>query len=213
MSTIDADYSPRPPASPGGTGASDAAAPAAWLGWLYVVMGAVALYFSGLIITEKLKLAEDPSYVTRCDINAIVSCSDVMDTWQASVFGFANPLCGLVGFSVVVAIGAAILAGGRFRPWFWFGVQAGMTFAVLFVHWMAFEAIVVIGAICPYCVVVWVMVVPLFVYTTVFTWRRFAPPAWGGGIGHSGWGQHLVVGLWLAALAAAMVLRFWDYLA
>ncbi len=132
-----------------------------------VLFGVVGLFMSGLILFDKIKLLQDAGFTPACTLNDVVSCTDVMNSGQASAFGFPNPFIGLVGFAVVLAIGMALFAGAKFRAWFWYGFLAGLVFAVGFVHWLAFEAVYEIEALCPYCMVVWAVVLPLFVSTVV----------------------------------------------
>ena len=52
-------------------------------------------------------------------------------------------------------------------------VLAGLVFAVGFVHWLAYQAVYDIDALCPYCMVVWAVVLPLFLITLVhIVWER-----------------------------------------
>ena len=135
--------------------------------WATTLFGVIGLFMSGLIMYDKIKLMEDPDFSPACTINDVVSCTDVMNSGQASAFGIPNPFIGLVGFSVVICIGVALLAGARFRAWFLYGFLAGLAFAVGFVHWLAYEALYDIQALCPYCMVVWAVVLPLFITTVV----------------------------------------------
>ncbi len=52
-----------------------------------------------------------------------------MQSKQAHAFGFMNTYIGLLGFPVVLTIGMAMLAGARFKRWFWQGAQLGLTLA------------------------------------------------------------------------------------
>ena len=135
--------------------------------WWLVFCGVVGLYMSGLIMYDKIKLIQDTGFTPACTFNDVVSCTDVMNSSQASAFVIPNPFIGLVGFAVVLTIGVGLLAGARFRPWFWYGFLAGLVLAVIFVHWLAYEAVYSIEALCPYCMVVWAVVLPLFVSTVV----------------------------------------------
>lgn len=135
--------------------------------WGLVVFGAIGLFMSGLILHDKMQLLQDADFTPACTLNDVLSCTDVMNSNQASAFGFPNPFIGLAGFAVVMAIGVALIAGARFRAWFWYGFLAGLIFAVGFVHWLAYEAVYEIEALCPYCMVVWAVVLPLFVATVV----------------------------------------------
>ena len=102
-----------------------------------------------------------------CSINPILSCGSVMKTAQAEAFGFPNPIIGVAGFTVVLTTGAALLAGATFRRWFWLGLQAGVTFGIGFVHWLIFQSLYRIDALCPYCMVVWIVTIPIFLFVTL----------------------------------------------
>ncbi|WP_307849809.1 vitamin K epoxide reductase family protein, partial [Qaidamihabitans albus] len=139
----------------------DAAVPAAprALGWLYVVGGGIGLAAAFVLMLEKIAKLGDPAYVPTCTLNPVVSCGSVMDSPQAAAFGFPNPLIGIAGFAVVVTIGVVLLPGFRVPRWFWLGMQAGTTFGVVFVHWLIYSSLYDIGALCPYCMVVWAVTI------------------------------------------------------
>jgi uncharacterized membrane protein len=134
-----------------------------------LLIGGLAGLFSAIVLTlEKIKLLKDPEAVLGCDLNPIIACGSVINTPQAEAFGFPNPIIGIVGFSVVALIGGAILAGAQFKRWFWIGLQLGVLFAVGFVHWLMFQSIFRINALCPYCMVVWAVTIPIFWYTLLY---------------------------------------------
>jgi uncharacterized membrane protein len=85
-----------------------------------------------------------------------------MLTAQASLFGFPNPLIGVAAFVAPVAVGTAILAGAKFAPWFWRLFSVGVTLGLVFVLWLWIQSTYVIGVLCPYCMVAWAAMVPLF---------------------------------------------------
>ena len=132
------------------------------LGWIMTVCGAVGLLAAFVLTVEKIVLLRDPEYVPSCSINPVLSCGSVMSTPQAEVFGFPNPLLGIAAFAAVAAAGAALLAGTIQRRWFWLGLQAGTTFGLVFVHWLIYQSLYVIGALCPWCLLITV--------TTTLVW-------------------------------------------
>lgn len=142
------------------------------LPYILLMGGVIGVLCAGILTVEKINLLKHPNAPLNCDLNPIVACGPIIDTPQASAFGFPNPIIGLVGFSVVATIGAAMLAGAAFRRWFWLGLQAGTIFGVGFVTWLQFQSIFRIGALCPYCMVVWAVTIPIFWYTTLYNLRE-----------------------------------------
>ena len=143
-----------------------------WLPYLLIIAGFVAFLFAFIIMVEKLHVSADPNYVPPCTINPFVSCSTVMASPQASMFGFPNPLVGIAGFPIVFTVGFAMLAGVALKRWFWRGMQVGLTLATIWIYWFFYSAVYVIGSLCIYCMIVWLATIPLFVYLTAYNLRE-----------------------------------------
>jgi len=178
-----------------------------------VLGGLIGLIASGVLLVERILLAEDSGYVPTCSINPVLSCGNVMESAQASLLGFPNPIIGVAAFPVVLATGAAMLAGARLARWYWLGLQAGVTLAFAFVTWLVFQSLYRIGALCPYCMVVWAVVIPLFWYVTARNASAgvlgASPGGRPAGVLHD-WRGPLVFGTFL--LVVLLILeRFWFY--
>ena len=132
------------------------------MGVFLLVTGAVGWWGAMALITERVAKLIDPQHVLNCDINPLVSCGSVMDSWQASLLGFPNPLLGVAGFVAPIAVGVALLAGAQFARWFWAVFLAGVTGAWIFVTWLFTQSVYEIGALCPWCMLVWAAVIPMF---------------------------------------------------
>ncbi|MCG6495410.1 vitamin K epoxide reductase family protein [Kitasatospora sp. A2-31] len=181
---------------------------------LLVIGGVVGLCASAVLTLDRLRLLKDPSYVPTCNINPIISCGSIMRSEQAEAFGFPNSLLGLVGFAVVTAVGAGLLAGASYRRWFWLGLQAGTVFGIGFVTWLMYQALYRIGALCPYCTVVWAAVIPLFWYTTLHNLRSGVIPVGRRlrPVVREAARYHWVVpALWYAVIVLLVLARFWYY--
>ncbi|MGE0308550.1 MAG: vitamin K epoxide reductase family protein [Acidimicrobiia bacterium] len=184
------------------------------LAWLYTIAGSVGFAAAFTLLIEKIELLKDPTYVPSCSINPILSCGSVMQTEQAEAFGFPNPIIGVVGFAIIITAGMALLAGAEFHRWFWSGLQVGVTFAVIFVHWLILQSLYRIDALCPYCMVVWVVTIPLFWYTTLHSLRvgHLGPRAADSAVKRTLAEYHgVVLTIWYLAIAALIAQRFWDY--
>jgi uncharacterized membrane protein len=184
------------------------------LAWLLLITGALGLAASATLTLEKIRVLEDPNYVPSCNINPIISCGSVMRTPQASAFGFPNPLIGIAGFSAIVAIGAALLAGAAFRRWFWLGLQAGTLFGIVFIHWLIDQTLYRIGALCPYCMLTWTAMIPLFWYTTLHNTQHRViplPASWRPAVRVASRYHWLMPLVWYVIIALMILNRFWYY--
>ncbi|WP_342744508.1 vitamin K epoxide reductase family protein [Brachybacterium massiliense] len=184
------------------------------LGMLFTVTGAIGLVMAVVLLVEKIALIEDPSYVPSCSLNPVLSCGSVMGTPQASAFGIPNPIVGIAGFAAVLSLGFAFLAGARVARWMSVLIQAGVTFAVLFVQWLIGQSLYEIGALCPYCMVVWAVTIPLFWFTTIHHLRALADSSTSA----SRRALRLVIEFrvpvlvaWYLVILALIAVRFWDY--
>ena len=134
--------------------------------WVLMVGGLIGLVAAFELILEKVRVLADPNYIPGCDINPVLSCGSVIVTEQAEIFGFPNPVLGLIGFSVVITLGVVIIAGVSLPTWIWRGLNVGALSGFGFVHWLIWQSLYSIGSLCPWCMVVWAVTAPIFVWVT-----------------------------------------------
>lgn len=184
------------------------------LPWLLLVGGLTGLYSAIKLTLEKIELLKNPDALLGCDINPIVACGPVINTDQASAFGPPNPLLGIAGFAAVAVIGGAILAKAKFERWFWLGLQFGLLFAVLFIHWLIFQTIFRLGALCPYCMVVWSVTIPIFWYTTLYNLQAGhlrTPKPLKAVVAFAQKHHFDILVVWFLAIIGVILQHFWYY--
>src|SRR5690606_3445629 len=136
--------------------------------WIFGTMGisaAVSLLAAFVLSIDAWQLAANPDAALSCDINAVISCGKVALSWQAKVIGFPNAFIGLAAEPVVVTIAVASLAGTRFPRWFMLTAQVVYLVGVVFAYWLFSQSLFVIGALCPWCLVITVSTT--FVFMTL----------------------------------------------
>lgn len=175
--------------------------------WI-LVAGIVGLTAALTLTIEKIEILINPNYVPSCSINPVLSCGSVMQTPQASEFGFPNPLIGIVAFSVVVVTGVLAVAKVRLPRWYWICLAAGTALGVVFIHWLIFQSLYRIGALCPYCMAVWAVTVPMFVVVASIALRPLQSNAVARVLHTWRWS---LVALWFTALVLMILARFWNY--
>lgn len=129
---------------------------------LSILLGAVGWYASFKLLTEYIKTLINPEHIPSCNVSILVTCGPNMDSWQGSIFGFSNPIIGLSAFIAPIAVGVALFAGARFSPWFWRLYQVGLLSGFVLVCWLQYQSIFVLGTLCPWCMVAWLVMIPLW---------------------------------------------------
>jgi uncharacterized membrane protein len=180
--------------------------PSAW--WVFIA-GVIGLTAALTLTIEKFEMLTNPAYVPSCSINPILSCGSVMVTPQASAFGFPNPLIGIVGFTIVVVSGVLAVGQVRLPRWYWLGLAGGTALGVVFVHWLIYQSLYRIGALCPYCMAVWAVMIPLFVVVSSIALQPLRETNAAARVLHQ-WRWSLVT-LWFVGLILLILVQFWNY--
>lgn len=184
------------------------------LPYILIIAGILGCIASFALTYDKIQIIKDPNYVPSCNINPIFSCGSVMKTEQANLLGVPNTLFGLVGFTALTTLGVLLVAGAQLRKWLWILAQIMATIGVVFMHYLFFQGVYRIGAICPWCFLVWMITIPTFWYMTLYNLRE----------GYitlpkqiAGWNKVLqrnhgnVLLVWYLIIFVILLHRFWYY--
>ncbi len=182
-----------------------------------LISALIGLVAAFVLSVEALTLAENPLADLGCDINAVLSCGTVGQSWQASLLGFPNAYLGLIAEPVVITLAVAALGGVRFPRWFMLSAQAVYFIGFAFAYWLFVQSFFVIGALCPWCLTITVTTTLVFAsitrvnlldgnirlsakaYASVSSWLRAGADT-------------LIVILILAVLTAMIVIKYGSVL-
>ncbi|GAA2528773.1 vitamin K epoxide reductase family protein [Rarobacter incanus] len=129
--------------------------------WL-AILGTIALWASADLAIERYRALIDPNYIPSCSVSIFVDCAPAMGSAQGAIFGFPNPYLGLGAFPVVMTIGIIMAGGWRPPAWLWRTFTVVSTAALALVVFLIFTSVHTIERLCPYCMVVWAMMIPLW---------------------------------------------------
>ncbi|MGO2112955.1 MAG: vitamin K epoxide reductase family protein [Pseudoclavibacter sp.] len=203
------------------TGASGADGELPWLfrrarniAWAIVVFGGVGLLASFFLTLEYLHKLRDPGAALVCDINVFMSCGPAMDSWAGSILGFPNIIIGLVSFSLAVTMGMGLLAGARYKRWFWIGFQIGLVGAAVLITFLQWFSGYQIARLCIWCMTIWAGTIPLVTLTTIY---NLAKGNLGGALKRVGlalapWAVTIII-IWYLAVAGFVVAGMWNVIA
>ena len=137
--------------------------------YILIIGSVIGLLASFTLVLNTIELIKNPNTELPCNINPLISCSSVASTWQNTVFGFPNSILGIIAFSMLLAIGIMLyFSGYKPRKSFWLLVNLGTLAAMTFVIWFFYQSVYSIGSLCIYCMIVWAVTWPIFLYTTVW---------------------------------------------
>lgn len=150
----------------------------------WIVAGLVAWVVSFLLYREYVGQLTGADALISCDISPIVTCGPNLLSPGGNLLGFSNSIIGIVLFVGPIYAGVGALASPHgMRAWYWrvFGVFVLGGF--LLVHFFAYRSVFEYGSLCPWCMVVWLMTIPLF--WTVLGWS-LREGLWGAGARRAG---------------------------
>lgn len=131
--------------------------------WLEILISSILGLIASLVLSiDAIVLATDPLADLSCNISSKISCGTVGSSWQASVLGFPNAFLGLMCEPVIITIAVASLARVKFPRWFMIAAQAVSSIGFLFAYWLFYQAYFVIGALCPWCLLITVTTTLIF---------------------------------------------------
>ena len=129
--------------------------------WTYLIMlvaSAAALGASFVLAADTLQLARHPENALGCDVNSVVSCSAVAQSWQAEIIkigglSYPNAFFGIAAESVFVTIAVIGMVKVVVPRWFAICTWLGGLAALAYAYWLFSQSMFVIHALCPWCMV------------------------------------------------------------
>jgi len=120
-----------------------------------MLVGAILSLIAAFVLSvEAIQLAKNPDATLSCSVNVVLNCATVALHPSAELFGFPNSFLGLIAEPVVITVAIAGLAGIAFPRRFMLAAQIGYTLGFIFAIYLFFTSMFVIGALCPWCLLV-----------------------------------------------------------
>ena len=125
--------------------------------WIFASMlvGSILSLISSFVLSnEAVELAKNPHASLICSVNLVVNCASVALHPTAHLFGFPNSFLGMMAEPVVITVAIAGLVGVKFPRLFMFVAQIFYTLGFIFALTLLYISMFVIGALCPWCLLV-----------------------------------------------------------
>lgn len=155
--------------------------PGRGLGVWWIVAGALGGIVAFLLYLEYIGQLTGATPLISCSISPIVTCGPNLLSPGGNLLGFSNSIIGIMLFFGPIYAGASALAApAGLRAWFWRVYAVFVAAAFVFVHVLAYRSVFEYGSLCPWCMVIWLVTIPLF--WTVLGWTLRAG-VWGSTAG------------------------------
>lgn len=119
-----------------------------------LISSLISLFASFVLSVDAITLAKDSKAALSCNINQVISCGTVGQSWQAHAFGFPNAFVGLMFEPIICTIAVLGLCRVSMPRVFLALTNAVYGLALIFALWLFYESITEIHALCPYCLLV-----------------------------------------------------------
>lgn len=187
------------------------------LSLITIIFSLTGLSASFVLTVEILYVLRAPGAHLICSLNSVISCVSVMKTPQAEIFGFPNSLLGIVGYSLMLAVGVFMLFHKNLNKVIILLANLGALVAFLFSYWLLYNSVYVINALCIFCIISCISATNIFIALTLYDLKennfslkskinekvdRFLK---------KGWYVPIIV-LWYVLVAALILMRFKESL-
>lgn len=132
----------------------------------WIVAAVLGGAVSFLLYLEYIGQLSGGTPLVSCDVSPLVTCGPNLLSPGGNLLGFTNSLIGItLFFGPGYAAVSSYAAPGGLRAWFWRTYTLGTAAAFGLVHFFAWRSVFEYGSLCPWCMIVWLVTIPLFWFT------------------------------------------------
>ncbi|MBD3689115.1 hypothetical protein H8R18_06130 [Nanchangia anserum] len=135
-----------------------------------VALSLIGTIASALLLRTGVFYASHPDASLACDVNPLIGCSSSLQAPEGHLFGVPNALVGTIGFALFLGIAIVLACGRRVPRLLWGLIGLGCLAGCVWIVWFLYLSVTTFRSLCPYCLVVWVVTIPL----TCIVWSHLA---------------------------------------
>lgn len=139
--------------------------------WLFItilITSILALIAAFVLSVEAVELAKNPNAVFECSVNVIINCATVAKSSYASLLGFPNSFLAMIFEPVFILLAILLLIGVKLPKKFMFAIQILAVGALFFALGLFYISTALIGALCPWCMLVLASTIVMFFAITKY---------------------------------------------
>ncbi len=133
--------------------------------WVLTLGGAAGMIAMTWQASERIAMLKNPGAILNCNLNPIIDCGTVLGNKLSALFGFPNAFIGMIVFAMLALSGLFMLVGTKPNKAYRNIVMILSTILLGFSVWFFSVSLYIINKICIFCVVGWVVSIPIFIYS------------------------------------------------
>ena len=138
----------------------------------WIAAGVAGGIVSFLLYHEYIAQLRGDTPLISCSISPVVTCGPNLLSPGGNLLGFSNSVIGMVLFTGPIFAGASALAATEgLRAWYWRTYTVFVAGAFLLVHFFAYRSVFEYSSLCPWCMIIWLVTIPLFFTVAGWTLR------------------------------------------
>ncbi|WP_395243312.1 vitamin K epoxide reductase family protein [Agromyces sp. MMS24-K17] len=132
----------------------------------WIVAGTLGWVVSFLLYLEYIGQLTEADPIVSCSFGVVVTCGPNLLSPAGNLLGFTNAIVGMTMFVGPIYAGVSALASpGGLRAWYWRVYGLFVLAGFVLVHVFAWRSVFEFGTLCPWCMVVWLVTIPVFWFT------------------------------------------------
>ncbi len=180
--------------------------------WILTAGGLAGLIAMTWQAAERIQMLKNPGGILSCNLNPVIDCGAVLDNRLAALFGFPNAFIGMAVFAMLTLSGVLLLTGNKPNRAFKHVMLGLSTILLLFSLWFFGVSLYIIAKICIFCLVGWVVAIPIFVYTLQYWLSDTKSNGWQASLSKFLAGNHInVIVTAYVVMAVMYFIKFSEY--
>src|SRR5690606_31747987 len=121
---------------------------------------------------------------------------------------------GLMAFTALFTFGFMVKGGVVVKRYVWVLAQIAATGGLIFMHYLFFQGVFRINAICPWCFTIWMVTIPAFWYITLYNLQQnniLTPKKLKSTVGFMNRHHGDILFVWYLIIFGILLEHFWYY--
>lgn len=140
--------------------------------YILIAAGIIGFICSFALSRDAIQFTKNGTLAPSCGLHTFLHCGNIAQFTQASIFGLPDAWLGLIAFAIFTTVGVGMLAGAKFKWWFWAMFEGSMALSFGYTYWLVFATVRHAHVLCSLCLTIGVVITTVFWYLSLYVIRE-----------------------------------------